>query len=101
MKKKTKYTLDQDMPYSLIDSLQKAIKECVNIKQKFYYWHDKDPKGRYMLHIHKLKCPTVLSRSTLYKICDHLEELGFYGFQPTSEDAENWSGIARYHKARR
>lgn len=97
-KKTTRYTLEQDMPYSLIDSLQKAIKECVNVKKKFYYWHDQYPEGRHTMHVHKLKCPAVLSRSTLYKICDHLKELGFYGFQPTSEDAENWSGIARYYK---
>lgn len=101
MKKKTKYTLDQDMPYSLIDSIQSAIKDCVNVKKKFYYWHDQYPEGRYTMHVHKLKCPAILSYKTLRKICDYLEGLDFYGFQPTSEKTETWSGIARYYKAKK
>jgi|688.fasta_scaffold224711_4 hypothetical protein len=100
MKKKTNRSLKEDMSPSLIDSIQKAIKESVSIKKKFYYWHDRYPEGKYTVHVHKFKCPAVLSRSTLYKICDHLEELGFYGFQPTSESTENWSGVTRYCKTK-
>ena len=98
MKKKTKHTLKEDMSPGLIDSIQKAIKESVSIKKKFYYWHDKYRDGKHTVHVHKFKCPAVLSINTLNRVCNHLEDLGFYGFQPTSEKVESWSGIARYHK---
>ena len=99
MKKKTNRSLKEDMSQSLIDSVQKAIRESISIKKKFYYWHDEYPEGKYTVHVHKFKCPAVLSINTLNRVCNHLEDLGFYGFKPTSEKAESWSGIARYYKA--
>lgn len=98
MKKKT--TLANDMPSNLIDRIRDSINQYTGFKGRYGYYHDNYMEGKYEVHLHKFKRKGVLSRSKLQDICDHLKEEGFYGFQPTSEDAESYSGIVRYHKVK-
>ncbi len=68
--------------------------------KRFTYYHDTYIDGDYTVHMHKFKRKGIVSYKRLKELCDHLEQEGIYGFQPTSAKTERYSGIVLYHKVK-
>lgn len=96
----SKQTLQEDMSQGLIYKIYDAINEYTGFEGRFHYYHDTYEKGGYTVHVHKFKRKGILSYDKLKQLCDHLEQEGFFGFQPTSTKRETYSGIVRYHKVK-
>jgi dihydrodipicolinate synthase/N-acetylneuraminate lyase len=50
--------------------------------------------------MHKFKRKGIVSYKKLKELCNHLEQEGINGFQPTSAKTESYSGIVLYHKVK-
>jgi hypothetical protein len=95
-----KATLEQDMTKGLIFKIYDAINDYTGHEGRFHYYHDSYEKDGYTVHLHKFKQRGILSRKKLQDLCNHLEEEGIFGFQPTSPKREKYSGVVRYHKVK-
>lgn len=96
----SKTTLEEDMSQGLIYKIYDTINEYTGFNGRFHYYHDSYEKDGYTVHLHKFKRKGILSYNKLKDLCNHLEEEGFFGFQPTSPKREKYSGIIRYHKVK-
>jgi len=96
----SKRTLEEDMSQGLIYKIYNIINDYTGHTGKFYYYHDSYEKDGYVNHLHKFKRKGILSYNKLKDLCNHLEQEGICGFQPTSPKREKYSGIVRYHKVK-
>ena len=96
----TKRTLEEDMSLKFVHLIYGIINEHTEKRKAFVYYHDSYVDGDCTVHMHKFKRKGIVSYKKLKELCDHLEQEGINGFQPTSAKTERYSGIVLYHKVK-